>query len=74
MVWCKTNFAKVATDCTYYQMYMYTEGKIQTPTRQKLFGRSMTAPPPMLSLSSTLPPYSFHCNLIPSEKHSSRVS
>jgi hypothetical protein len=45
--------------------YFYKQGSpngIQTPTHWNLISRSMTAPPPVLALSSILPPT--HCAFI----------
>ena len=41
------------------QLYVYTQGSpadIQTPAHWNLIGRSMNAPPPVLSPTSILPP------------------
>jgi hypothetical protein len=43
---------------------MYTQRSpagIQIPTHWNLIGRSMTAPPPVLTPNSILPPLSSHC-------------
>ena len=47
--------------------------EIQTPTRHILVGRRMTAPPPLLSPSSILPPPS-QWALIPVQKNSARLA
>jgi len=47
---------------------------MQAPAYWNVIGRSMTAPPPVLSPSSNLPPLSSHCALIPATKISARIS
>jgi hypothetical protein len=59
------------------QIYMYTKGSLvetPAPTNWNLIDRSMTAPPPVLSPSSILPPRSSHRALIPANKTLARVS
>jgi hypothetical protein len=41
--------------------------EIISPTQWNITGRNMTAPPPVLSPSSILPPPSCHCALIPAK-------
>ena len=58
------------------QIYVYKQRipvDTQTPTHQKLIGRSMAAPPHVLSPSSILPPPLSHCAIIPARKNSLRV-
>jgi len=59
-------------------MYIYvcTQGspaKTQSSTHWNLIGRRMTAPQPLLSPSSNLPPPSSHFTFIPSKKNSGRA-
>jgi len=52
-------------------LYMYIQAgpdQIQTPAHWNLTGRSMTAPPPVLSPSSILPPPWSRCALIAARK------
>lgn len=75
-MWRNSNFAQVGNEYTYVQLYMYVQGRqtdIQTPTHRNLTGRSMTAPAPMLSPSSILPPRSSNCAVIPPRKNSMGV-
>jgi len=68
---------QVAVEYTYSQMCMYlhdSPNEIQTPTRHNLVGCRMTAPPPLLSPSSVLPPPSSQCTLIPVQKNSQNCS
>jgi hypothetical protein len=54
--------------CVWLTVYMYKEasaGEIQTSAPWNLIGRSITAPPRVLSPSSILPPFSSHCAFIP---------
>jgi hypothetical protein len=56
--------------------YMYIQGSpahIRTPTHWKLIGSSMTAPPPVLPLSTILPQPSSHCAFITARKNSACV-
>jgi len=67
---------QVAVEYTCSRMCMYlhdSTNEIQTPTRHILAGRRMTAPPPLLSPSSILPPPS-QCALIPVQKNSARLA
>ena len=53
-------------------MCMYIQvgpDQIRTPARWNLTGRSMTAPPPVLSPGSILPPLSSRCAVIPARKY-----
>jgi hypothetical protein len=62
------------TECT-VRMVNYIYGnlvEIQTPTYWSSIGRSMTAPPPLLSPSSVLQPSS-HCVFVPARKTATRV-
>ena len=66
----KSNFAPVRTQYihTYGQLRTRIQSSptdIQTPTHRNLIGRSMSAPPPMLSLISTLLPVPSHCDSTP---------
>ena len=70
--------------CVYIYIYTYTytyihthiqgsPAEIQTPTHWSLIGRSITAPLPVLSPSSILPPLSSHCALLPARKNAARA-
>jgi hypothetical protein len=63
---------EVTTQYTYVQLYICipkgSSDEIQTQTHRNLNGRSMTAPPPVLSPSSFLLPQSSHCVFIPASK------
>jgi len=62
------NFAQVGIEYTYGQLRMYIQespAQIHTPLYWNLNARSMTAPTPVLSPSSTLPPPSSHSVFIP---------
>jgi len=68
----KSNFAQVGTDCMYGEpcSCLHMQGrvaKIQTLAHWNVIGRSMTAPRPMLSPSSILPPF------IPARKNPTRL-
>jgi hypothetical protein len=55
--------AQVGIEYTCGQLRMYIKespAEIKIPTHWNQIGRSMTAPPPVLSPSSILPPPSFH--------------
>jgi hypothetical protein len=75
MVRRKSDFAEFGTEYTYVEIYIYVQHspvEMQTPTRWKLIGRSMTDQPPVLSLSSILPSPSSQCAFIPVRKNSPR--
>jgi len=58
------------------KIFFYIKGvttDTQTPTHWNLIGRSMVAPPRVLSPSSILPPPTSHCAIIPARKNSLRV-
>jgi hypothetical protein len=68
------DLAQVKIQYTYGQPYMCIQGRtgeIQTPTHGNPINHSITAPPPLLSHSSILPPV-FHCALI-TRKNSGQV-
>jgi hypothetical protein len=72
-------FRKVGTECEYSQLcvYVYIKGspaEIQTPTHWNLTGRSITAPPPVLSPSRILRPSSFPCSFIPIQEKIRRAT
>ena len=57
--------------------FTYTQGtltEIQTPAHGNLIDHSVTAPPPVLSPSSILPPTSSRCDFIPGRKNFASVS
>jgi hypothetical protein len=47
--------------CSQNRIYLWSPVEIKTPTHWNLIGSSMTAPPPVLSPNSILPPPSSHC-------------
>jgi hypothetical protein len=67
--------AQVDTEFTCVQTYVRigSPAEILTQTHWKLIGRSMTAPPPVLSPSSILLPPTSHSNIIPAWKNSVRI-
>ena len=60
-----SNFAKVEVEYTFSELFTATV----TPAHRAVIGRNMTAPPPLLSPSSILPPHSFHCAFVSSRKN-----
>jgi hypothetical protein len=67
----KSNVAQVGIEYAHGLLYMYVQGspvEIQTPAHWNLIGRSMTAPPPVLSPNSILPPPSTHYAFLPEGK------
>ena len=72
----ESNFTQVGIEYTYGLLHVPKEGspaEIQTPTHWKLIGHSMTAPPPVLSPSITLPPPSCHCAFTPAKNNSAHL-
>jgi hypothetical protein len=68
--------AQIVMDYAYSQTCMYLQGspgEIQTPTHLNLIGPNMTAPKPVLSPNSILPPPSAHCAFHSREKNSARL-
>jgi hypothetical protein len=73
----QSNFVQVRTvySCSLLCMCIQSSPvKTRTPTQSNLIGRSMTAPPPVLSPSSILPPPSPPCAFIPATKNLMCVS
>jgi hypothetical protein len=68
--------SKLSTAYILSIIYAYTRSpvEIRTPTLWNLIGRSMTAPQPVLSPNSILPPHSTHCAFILTRKISASAA